>query len=120
MKQSQMVKIIVGVPEASADAVRKALGEAGAGKIGDYDFCSFSIAGTGRFRPLKTAHPTIGKIGKIETVAEESIETVCEKKDLPKVIDAIKKVHPYEEVAIDVFPLVLDPSEITHNQYRKN
>jgi len=117
--ENQTVKIVVGVPETEAAAVRKAMGDAGAGKIGDYSHCSFSAKGIGRFKPMKGAHPSIGKMGKIDEVAEEQIETVCLKKDLDRVIDAIKRVHPYEEIAISVYPLAVDPEEITHNQYRK-
>lgn len=100
------VKLVVYVPETHADAVRQALGEAGAGKVGDYGFCSFSVKGVGRFLPLDGANPTIGEVGKLEEVVEERIETVCYEKDLEKVIDAVKKVHPYEEVAIDAYPLL--------------
>jgi len=114
------VKIVVGVPETHADAVRKAMGDAGAGKIGDYSHCSFSAKGVGRFIPLDSAKPSIGEIGKLEEVPEEQIETVCLKKDLDKVIDAIKRVHPYEEIAISIYPLAVDPEDITHNQYRRN
>lgn len=117
---AKSVKIVVGVPETHADKVRKAMGDAGAGKIGDYSHCSFSAKGIGRFKPLAGANPSIGEIGKIEEVAEEQIETVCLKKDLEKVIDAIKRVHPYEEIAISIYPLEVDPEKITHNQYRKN
>ncbi len=102
------VKIVVGVPETHADAVRQALGEAGAGRVGDYEFTSFSVKGTGRFLPMAGAHPAIGEVGRLEEVAEERIETVCRRRDLGKVIAAIKRVHPYEEVPIDVYPL-LDP-----------
>jgi len=113
------VKLVVYVPETHADAVRQALGEAGAGKVGDYSFSSFSVKGTGRFLPLEGAHPTIGEVGKLEAVAEERIETVCYEQDLEKVIDAVKKVHPYEQVAIDVYPLLTNPHELTHNPYRQ-
>ena len=106
---NETVKIVVFVPETHADIVREAMGEAGAGLIGDYRHCSFSVKGIGRFTPLKTADPTIGKVGKKEEVVEERIETVCYKKDLDKIIEAIKKAHPYEEVALDVYPLVRNP-----------
>jgi len=112
--QSDVAKIVVFVPETHADVVRKAMGEAGAGVVGDYKYCSFSVKGIGRFIPLGTAHPAIGKIGKLEEVSEERIETVCYKKDLNKIISAVKKVHPYEEVAIDVYPLVLNPHKTTY------
>ena len=114
--QNKVVKLVVFVPETHADIVRNAMGEAGAGTVGDYEYCSFSVKGINRFIPLKTAQPAIGRIGKLEEVVEEKIETVCYKKDLDKIIKAIKKVHPYEEIAIDVYPLVLNPHETTYKK----
>jgi len=106
MSQSSIyVKIVVFVPETHADAVREAMGKAGAGKIGNYTHCSFSSQGIGRFKPEEGAHPAVGKIGKLESVREERIEAVCERKILQDVITAIKKAHPYEEVALDIYPL---------------
>lgn len=113
MKYPKSVKIVVYVPESHADRVRKAMGDAGAGFVGDYKHCSFSVKGVGRFIPLSTAHPTIGKINELTEVIEERIETVCYETDLKKIVRAIKKIHPYEEVAIDVYPLVLDPEKTT-------
>lgn len=112
----ETVKLVIYVPETHADLVRKAMGEAEAGIVGDYKFCSFSVKGIGRYIPLETARPTIGTIGKLEEVAEERIETVCYKKDLDKIIAAVKKVHPYEEIALDVYPLVLNPHETTYKK----
>ncbi|KKT17414.1 MAG: hypothetical protein UV98_C0009G0013, partial [Parcubacteria group bacterium GW2011_GWB1_43_6] len=66
---------------------------------------SFSSQGIGRFKPEEGAHPAVGKIGKLESVREERIEAVCERKILQDVITAIKKAHPYEEVALDIYPL---------------
>jgi hypothetical protein len=106
MKESNNVKIVVFVPETHTEIVREAMGEAGAGKIGNYTFCSFSSKGIGRYRPEDGAHPAIGEVGKFESVEEERIEVVCDKKILENVIAAIKKVHPYEEVAMDIYPLV--------------
>ena len=111
---NEAVKIVISVPETHAEAVRQALGESGAGTVGDYKFCSFSVKGVGRFIPMDGANPTIGNIGKLEEVVEERIETVCYRRDLKKIIAAVKKVHPYEEVAIDVYPLLLDPHIITY------
>jgi hypothetical protein len=99
------VKIVVFVPLTHADRVRQALGEAGAGKLGHYSFCSFSTRGIGRFKPNAKANPAIGQVGKLEEVEEERIEVICERNNLQKAIDAIKSVHPYEEVALDVYPL---------------
>ncbi|HVZ10852.1 MAG TPA: YqfO family protein [Candidatus Paceibacterota bacterium] len=99
------VKIVVFVPESHADVVRGAMGKAGAGKIGNYTFCSFSSKGIGRFKPEDGAHPAIGEVGKLESVQEERIEVVCDRNLLKDVVAAIKKVHPYEEVALDIYPL---------------
>jgi hypothetical protein len=105
----ELVKIVVFVPEENADAIRQALGEAGAGKIGNYTFCSFSIKGVGRFKVGEDADPHIGEPGKFEVVDEERIEVACEKSQVKAIIEVIKEVHPYEEVVIDIYPmLVLD------------
>jgi len=82
------------------------LADNNAGHIGNYDYCSYSTKGIGRFRGLKGTKPFIGKSGKIEKVQEEKIETICPVKTVKKVILAIKKVHPYEEPAIDIYPLL--------------
>ncbi|HSH31380.1 MAG TPA: YqfO family protein [Candidatus Saccharimonadales bacterium] len=106
---TELVKLVVFVPEADADQVRRALGEAGAGRIGNYSFCSFSSKGTGRFKPEPGADPVIGTVGQLEAVTEERIEVACQRDQLQSIIQAIKKVHPYEEVVIDIYPmLVLD------------
>lgn len=103
---SEYAKLIVYVPEASAQAVREVLASQGCGKMGNYDSCSFSVKGVGRFRPLTGANPAVGSVGKVEEVAEERIETICEKSKLKQVIEAVKKIHPYEEPAIDILPLL--------------
>jgi len=102
----ELVKIVVFVPEEDADLVRHALGEAGAGRIGEYSFCSYSLKGVGRFKPGKGANPHIGSVGKIEEVNEERIEVACEKSQAAEIISVIKKVHPYEEIVIDVYPML--------------
>ncbi len=102
----ELVKVVVFVPTSHADVVRKAMGDAGAGQIGNYSHCTFSSKGFGRYKPLKGARPTIGKVGKLERVEEERIETVCSKDSVKKVIEAIKEFHPYEEVALDIYPLI--------------
>ncbi|MCX6742007.1 MAG: hypothetical protein NTX24_02420 [Candidatus Pacearchaeota archaeon] len=102
----KLVKIVVYAPLTHADAVRKALGKTGAGKIGNYDYCSSSSKSIGRFRPNKKAHPFIGEANKLKEVEEERIEVVCEREKAKEVIKAMKKVHPYEEVALDIYPLI--------------
>jgi len=102
---ANIFKIVVFVPEPQADIVREAMSSAGAGKIGNYTSCSFSTKGIGRFKPEEGAHPTIGEVGRLESVEEERIEAICGRENLQNVITAIKKVHPYEEVALDVYAL---------------
>lgn len=103
--QTKNVKLIVFVPLSHTDAVRKALGEAGAGKIGNYDFCSFSTRGVGRFLGNEHSNPTVGKVGEFEAVEEERIETIVPREILENVIEQVKSVHPYEEVAFDIYPI---------------
>lgn len=100
------VKIATTVPHENADAVRMALGKAGAGEIGDYSFCSYSITGKGRFLPDEGADPHIGQPGKFEVVEEEYIEVVCDRTRARRVIQALREVHPYEEPVIDITPLL--------------
>lgn len=102
----KLIKIVVFVPKTHTDVVRQAMGDAGAGKIGNYSHCSFSIDGFGRYKPTESAKPFIGEVGKFEEVAEERVECVCDRDKAKMVITAIKKVHPYEEVAFDIYPLL--------------
>lgn len=99
-------KVVVTVPSENAEPLRKAIGLAGGGRLGNYSFCSFSITGVGRFRPEAGADPHIGAVGKLETVDEERIEVTCAAEVMDEVIAAIRRAHPYEEVALDVYQLV--------------
>lgn len=98
-------KIVVYVPLTHTDIVREAIGKAGGGKLGKYSHCSFSMRGIGRFRPDEGANPHIGEVGKFEEVEEERIEVTCDTRVVGNVIAAIKRAHPYEEIAMDVWPL---------------
>jgi hypothetical protein len=100
------VKIVTFVPPENADEVRQALGSAGAGQIGEYSFCSNSFVGQGRSMPSVNAKPYIGEAGKIEIITEERIEVVCDRSNAKAVIAAMRAVHPYEEVAFDIYPLI--------------
>lgn len=100
-----LYKLAVFVPVTHSDAVRDALSKAGAGAIGDYYGCSFSSIGTGRFTPGKGADPYIGEKGKSEEVEEERIEVVLPQSIRQRVLQAMLKAHPYEEVAYDFFQL---------------
>src|SRR5689334_19308500 len=98
---AQNYKLAVTVPVEDADKVRDAIGNAGGGKIGNYTHCSFSVRGTGRFRPEAGANPHIGEVGKLEEVEEERIEVTVDAAVLKDIVAAIKAVHPYEEPTID-------------------
>lgn len=102
----KFVKIAVYVTSSHGDKIRLALAESGCGHIGKYDFCSFTTKGIGRFRPLKGAKPFKGREGQIKKIAEERIETICPKSRLKKVLAAIKRAHPYDEPAVDIYPLL--------------
>ena len=106
----QFVKIYIFIPKNHVDQVRLALGEAGIGKMGNYDHCSFVSEGMGYFRPLSGANPAIGSIGKIEEAEEVKLEFVCLESEIEKVLEIVKKNHPYEEVALDLIPLLDLPS----------
>lgn len=103
---SKKYKLVVFVPVSDAEKVREAIHAAGGGKLGNYSHCSFSSRGVGRFRPEAGARPSVGEIGKTEKVEEERIEILCEENIIRDAIAAMKKAHPYEEVAYDVHELV--------------
>lgn len=100
------VKIVTFVPPEHADRIRQALGEAGAGQIGEYSFCSNSYMSKGRSLPSEKAQPYIGSAGKLEVIDEEAVEVVCDRDNAKAVIKAMRAVHPYEEVAFDIYPLI--------------
>jgi len=101
-------KIVVFVPADAAAPVRAAMAEAGAGAIGDYDHCSFSSSGQGRFRPLEGAEPAIGTVGDIAVVDEDRVEVIAPRALRHTVLTAMLAAHPYEEPAYDVIELA-DP-----------
>lgn len=103
---SKFVKIIVFVPVKHTDKIRKVLGDNGAGKLGDYSYASFSSRGKGRFKPEKGADPAIGEVGKFEEVEEEKIEVVAPAEKYLDIVEKVKKAHPYEEPAIEVYDLL--------------
>jgi len=104
-QSSNLNKLIVFVPVDSADKVAEAMHSAGAGIIGEYTNCSFRSTGTGTFKGSDKSNPSVGAKGKLEKVDEVKIEVLVNSFNLKKVIAEIKKVHPYEEVAYDVYPL---------------
>lgn len=98
-------KLTFYVPVADADRVRAAVTGAGAGAIGDYDSCTFSTPGQGRFRPLEGASPVLGRVGDVEVVEEVRVEAVLPRSRRTAVVAALVASHPYEEPAYDVVEL---------------
>ena len=94
------------MPREALDAVRTALFEAGAGRIGNYEHCSWYTQGTGTFRGGEGTNPTLGEAGREERVAELRLETVFPEERQGDVIAALRRAHPYEEPAFDVYALL--------------
>lgn len=101
-KENTLYKLQVYVPVAHADNLRKALAEAGAGAIGQYNACSFSVLGEGRFNPQAGANPFIGSVDKLEQVDEMKVEVIFQAHLHQGVLKAMRQTHPYEEIAYDV------------------
>lgn len=103
--QEPLVKLVIFVPLSHAGEVQIAIGKAGAGHIGNYSNCSFQVQGKGAFMPLEGTHPFVGKVGELESVDEVRIETILPERMMNKVVKAMRKAHPYEEAAYDIYPL---------------
>jgi len=104
------VKIIVTIPIENVEDVRNAICEAGAGVIGNYSYCSMSTKCIGTFKSNDNANPYIGEKNNLEFVEEEKLEVVCDVNNVKKVVSKLRKVHPYEEPAIDIIPLLDEES----------
>lgn len=100
------VKIIISIPVENVEQVRNAICQAGAGVIGNYTHCSMSTRCIGTFKPTDEANPYIGENNKLEFVEEEKLEVVCDVEFVKNVIAKLREVHPYEEPAIDIIPLI--------------
>ncbi len=100
------VKIFVTIPLKNVENVRNAICEAGAGVIGNYSYCTSSTKSIGTFKPNDNASPYIGEKNNLEFVEEEKLEIVCDVDNVKKVISKLREVHPYEEPAIDIVPLI--------------
>lgn len=103
----KLFKLVVFVPETHHETVRAAMFKAGAGWIGNYSHCSFNTEGVGTFLPREGSEPFIGKQGRMEQTKEIRLETVVPLSVRKKVISAMHKAHPYEEVAYDLYSMDL-------------
>ncbi len=97
-----MYKLCVYVPEESLEAVKRALFDAGAGRIGNYSDCCWQVLGTGQFRPGEGSQPFLGSQGEVEQVSEYRVEMVCADDVVDGVVAALREAHPYEEPAFDL------------------
>ncbi|HEY1841671.1 MAG TPA: Nif3-like dinuclear metal center hexameric protein [Mycobacterium sp.] len=105
-------KWVIFVPPENAESVRAAIFAAGAGLIGDYSHCSWSVTGTGQFRPEDGAAPAIGSVGATEWVVEDRVEVVAPARARGQVLAAMRGAHPYEEPAFDIVALAPSPSDV--------
>jgi len=101
-----MYQIYFYVPKESAEQVKSAMFQEGAGRIGNYEQCAWQVEGVGQFKPMEGAHPSIGVAGALERVAEYRVEMVCEERYLKSVLQAMKSSHPYEEIAYGVYKII--------------
>lgn len=100
-----MYKLVIFVPEAALALVKNAVFDAGAGKFGRYDKCCWQQVGKGQYRPLEGSHPAQGVVGELTVVDECRLEMVCVDESIEAVVAALRRAHPYEEPAFDVWRL---------------
>jgi len=100
-----MYKLNFFVPENNKESVKNALFDLGVGRYDNYDRCSFETRGQGQFRALDGADPYLGKIGETEYVREFKVEMICATELIAEAVEMLKRVHPYEEVAYEVFKM---------------
>jgi hypothetical protein len=100
-----MYKLVFFVPSIHVDAVKQAVFDTGAGRIGGYEHCSWQMLGEGQFRPLAGSSPYLGQTGELEYVEEYRVEMVCADELIQDAVRTLLACHPYEEPAYDVWPL---------------
>lgn len=103
--QDPWCKLVVFVPGGYEDRVRQALAQEDLGIIGRYSHCSFAARGQGTYRPLSGARPSQGEVGRLSRVVESRLEMLAPESRLESALSRMKEVHPYEEVAYDLYPL---------------
>ena len=103
-----MLKLVVFVPEADSEDLKRALWEAGLGRQGDYRNCAFTVRGTGEVMPTEAADPHLGQADQQETVEELRIEMLCPDELKPRAVELIQQLHPYEEPAHEFYAIIDD------------
>ncbi len=105
----QTHKIVTFLPKEAIEKVRAALAAAGAGVIGNYELCSFTIEGQGSFRGNESSNPTLGRRNRLELINESRLEITCGRHALPAAVEALRATHPYDEPAFDIYTLTAKP-----------
>ena len=100
-----MYKLNYYVPLDAKEKIKKALFNIGVGRFKNYECCSWETLGQGQFKPIGNANPAIGEINTLEQLDEYKVEMICENKLIEFAVQTLKKVHPYEEVAYEVFKM---------------
>ncbi len=109
--QESLTKIVVFVPQTHLESVAQAMHAAGGGTFTKYEECSFRTDGIGTFKGINNASPFLGKVGQREKVNETKLEMLAETWKIPSVLSAMRRAHPYEEIAYDVYPLSNENTE---------
>ena len=104
--RERMAKLVVFAPKEAVSQVRDALFDDRAGVIGRYSHCSYSLDGEGSYMPLEGADPYVGEQGKLEKADEVRLEVIAPRRSVSQVLERVRAVHPYEEMAYDVYPLL--------------
>ena len=100
-----MYKLNFFVPREDKERVKEALFKIGAGRYENYECCCFEMLGVGQFKPIESANPHIGELDKVELVQEYKVEMICSDELIRTAVKALKKTHPYEEVAYEVYKI---------------
>lgn len=103
--REKLYKLVVFIPRDYTSRIRTALGNSGAGFIGNYSHCTFSVSGKGTFKPGEETDPFIGEKGRLTEVEEDRLETIVPERKLGKILKSLRESHPYEEIAYDLYLL---------------
>lgn len=100
-----MYKLIFYAPKNACEKIKSSVFSTGAGKLGNYEQCSFEVSGLGQFKPVEGATPHLGSVGALEKVEELKVEILCLKENIVAAVEAMKAAHPYEEPAFEILAL---------------
>lgn len=108
MRKNKLLKVVVFGPIDKEKIIREKIESVGGGRVGHYSGWTFVSRGLTRVKALEGATPAVGKVGVVEKIKEFRLETTCYSGELKSLVKAIKEVHPYEQVPIDVFEIKED------------